>query len=314
MSNAFGFGGEDSFFATKRSGQLFVGVADGVGHWRAEKAKDAAKYAQELMRSGLAFLSTAGSDGDGHDKDDDTESVRTDHPDDGHFDGNTPRKMAHFAWHRVTERLQFDGASTLCLVDFGWTLSDDIDAASSSRSPSRSIRCRLNAFNLGDSGFCVYRVRSGQSDYELLYRSPAQEQGLGVPYQLGSHPTANAVDDGLSIDDLALHSSDVVVIGTDGLWDNLWDHEIARMISESMAAFYRRWSGEENAETLSFQNFVHRHIVGGGLTHKLVKEAYLCSIDRKKATPWSEAMTNSVDMVYSGGKPDDITCVVVFVH
>ena len=151
----------------------------------------------------------------------------------------------------------------------------------------------------------------------MIYKSPAQEQGFGIPYQLGSHPTSNRVDDGQCIHRLLLRSLDIVVVGSDGLWDNLWDHEVAQIIADSMTNYHRQWTEREDlrkSEELSFCNFVHRHIVSGGLTHKIMKEAYLSSIDRKKSTPWSVAMTDTVDMVYNGGKPDDITCIVCFIH
>ena len=290
ISPSFGCGGEDSFFTTKKNEQLFVGVADGVGSWKPQKAKDAARYSQELMRSAARFT----MNGDDH------------NTSNGEDSNNAPRSMAHFAWHRVSETLQFDGASTLCLVHIGELLEDD-----------GAFQCRLDAFNLGDSGFSVYRhLNDNQmdADYGLIYKSPAQEQGFGIPYQLGSHPTANRVDDGHSVTRLLLKSLDIVVVGSDGLWDNLWDHEMAQIIGDSMASYHRQWNENGNSKGLSFGNFVHRQIVGGGLTHKIMKEAYLSSIDRKKSTPWSVSMTDTVDMVYDGGKPDDITCVVVFIH
>ena len=126
LSSSFGWGGEDSYFTSKYSTkreQLFVGVADGVGSWKPKKAKDAARYSQELMRSGMAYLSSA-----------DNQQIK---------DHDVPRSMAHFAWHRVSETLHFDGASTLCLVHFGELPKEN------------EYQCQLDAFNLGDSGFCV---------------------------------------------------------------------------------------------------------------------------------------------------------------
>lgn len=325
ISNSFGYGGEDSFFTTKWREQLFIGVADGVGSWKPQKAKDAAKYAQELMRSGSHY--------DHHHGDD--HSNDSDHDNDTEND-NVPQRMAHFAWHRVTDQMQFDGASTLCIVHIAALNDDDNDTDGAPN------QCQLDAFIVGDSAFCVYRhlkepqinglelkgsdssIGKESSDcserlcYGLFYKSPVQEQGFGIPYQLGSHPTANRVDDGESINRLLLQSRDLVIVGSDGLWDNLWDHEIESIIGDAMTNYHRQYQEEEreseNGNELSFNNFVHRQIVGGGLTLKLMKEAYLNSIDRKKSTPWSVAMTDTVDMVYNGGKPDDITCVVCFIH
>ena len=85
-----------------------------------------------------------------------------------------------------------------------------------------------------------------------------------------------------------------------------------------MSRYYDKYENDKNNYNgimiSSFSNYVHKNIVSGDLTHKIIKQAYLNSIDRKKETPWSQAMTQTVDMVYNGGKQDDITCVVVFIH
>ena len=41
--------------------------------------------------------------------------------------------------------------------------------------------------------------------------------------------------------------------------------------------------------------------------------AYHASMDKRRTTPYSLAATDYFDMVYSGGKRDDITVVVVHV-
>lgn len=300
VENSFGFGGEDSFFALKarRSNgrrSVYVGVADGVGSWRAKKAKDAARYAQELMRGGMEFVRQLQTQN--KDTDTDTDTADSDSDSEG-----TPRRIAEFAAQRVNEQLGIVGASTLCVLS--------VDSNDSTR--------ELSAFNLGDSAFCIYREEAEQ--YGLIYRSTPQEQGFGVPYQLGSHETANRVEDGCSLQKFALHSGDVVVLGTDGLWDNMWEHEVADIICGAMTLYRQKWTTEQerdadgDVEPLSFCNFVHAKIVGGDLTHKLMKQAHLNSNDKAKCTPWSTAMTETVDMVYNGGKQDDITCIVLFVH
>ena len=43
----------------------------------------------------------------------------------------------------------------------------------------------------------------------------------------------------------------------------------------------------------------------------VVSAAYAASMDKRRTTPYSLAATENFDMVYSGGKKDDITAVVV---
>jgi protein phosphatase PTC7 len=43
----------------------------------------------------------------------------------------------------------------------------------------------------------------------------------------------------------------------------------------------------------------------------VVSAAYQAAMDKRRTTPYSLAATENFDMVYSGGKKDDITAVVV---
>eukprot|EP00485_Elphidium_margaritaceum_P015751 CAMPEP_0202733606 /NCGR_PEP_ID=MMETSP1385-20130828/188255_1 /ASSEMBLY_ACC=CAM_ASM_000861 /TAXON_ID=933848 /ORGANISM="Elphidium margaritaceum" /LENGTH=302 /DNA_ID=CAMNT_0049399943 /DNA_START=757 /DNA_END=1665 /DNA_ORIENTATION=- len=293
---------------------FFIGVADGVGSWKPKKACDAAHYAQELMLSGIKFLDNATQ------KDiliNGSESATT--TTSSKFDAthNTlSQKIAANSSQYVNETMHFDGASTLCIVNI---CEYNVD----------QFKCQLNGYVLGDSGFCVYRHRhpslvpvepdtKGDDEccYECIYVTPAQIQGFGIPYQLGSHPTANTVEDGYSLKHFNLQSRDIVIVGSDGLWDNLYQNEISEMICGTMTKYYKNWCREceERNSDIYFNDFVHAQIVNGDLNHKIMKQAYQNSLDRQKTTPWSEQMTQTVDMVYNGGKPDDITCVVVFIH
>jgi hypothetical protein len=45
----------------------------------------------------------------------------------------------------------------------------------------------------------------------------------------------------------------------------------------------------------------------------LPQVAFDNSVDKHRATPYSRAATEAFDMVYSGGKPDDITVLVAVI-
>merc|ERR1712154_149668 len=104
-------------------------------------------------------------------------------------------------------------------------------------------------------------------------------------------PTANNIDDGYNLQHFNLKSCDVVIIGSDGLWDNLWDHEISTIIDQTMSKYQENYNNSSN--NFSFNNYVHNKIVNGDLTHRIIKQAYLNSIDTEKTTPWSQAMTQT---------------------
>ena len=82
-------------------------------------------------------------------------------------------------------------------------------------------------------------------------------------------------------------------MGSDGLWDNLFDRQVFQAVLK-----YRRMAGVPNA---------------GGLARELASMAYAESRNKKAFTPYSYAASEWFDMVYNGGKPDDIGIVTAFV-
>jgi len=83
----------------------------------------------------------------------------------------------------------------------------------------------------------------------------------------------------------------VVVMGSDGLFDNLSEGEIMRVVQE-------------------FHDLQKSPML---LTHRLVELSFENSLDKQKGTPYSRAAMEAFDMVYSGGKPDDITVLVGYI-
>jgi protein phosphatase PTC7 len=79
----------------------------------------------------------------------------------------------------------------------------------------------------------------------------------------------------------------VVVLGTDGLFDNLSDYEIAHEVTAC------RGRGDGPAV----------------MAQRLARLAFEASYDKRRITPYAAAATEHFDMAYSGGKPDDITVV-----
>ena len=96
----------------------------------------------------------------------------------------------------------------------------------------------LSATNIGDSGFMVFR------DRKLLYTSPIQQHRINHPYQLGSitkrdHPNC-ALE--LTVEVMAV---DIVVLGSDGLLDNVCASNIEEIL--------RRSGEEEEPEELAYK-------------------------------------------------------------
>ncbi|XP_070047238.1 probable protein phosphatase 2C 55 [Nicotiana tomentosiformis] len=79
----------------------------------------------------------------------------------------------------------------------------------------------LCAANVGDSGF--FLIRNGR----VIYKSPIQQQRFNCPYQLG-----NAKDNPSAAQELELivEKDDVLIVGTDGLLDNMNEREIRELV------------------------------------------------------------------------------------
>lgn len=161
---------------------------------------------------------------------------------------------------------------------------------------------KLAAANLGDSGFVIVGggggngTGSGSNGSEVeagrvAFRSPQQQHGFNFPYQLGA--AGSASDSPADAEEFLLPTSpgDVVVVGTDGLFDNVFAEEVARLATLSKA----RGDGPgEAAEVVAA--FARRR-----------------AADTEAATPFAVA-AQAMGYNYRGGKMDDITVVVGFIE
>ncbi|KAJ9520280.1 hypothetical protein QJQ45_030254, partial [Haematococcus lacustris] len=90
---------------------------------------------------------------------------------------------------------------------------------------------QLEVANLGDSGVRV--IRNGQ----VYFASTAQQHQFNMPFQL-SHPSIIESPDDADSADVTTVSiqvvGDVIVLATDGLYDNMFDDEIAAICTQAM--------------------------------------------------------------------------------
>lgn len=157
----------------------------------------------------------------------------------------------------------------------------------------------LHSANLGDSGYAV--TRALPAGERVLFRTPQQEHIFGYPFQLGHHDHSDKARDA-ELASMEVAVGDIVVAATDGLWDNLAESDIVDAIVKARAA---RAGGD--ADTTS-------GVGVAALAQELLKQAYYASLDGNGSTPYSLGASEEFHMVYSGGKPDDITVVVGIVE
>ncbi|CAK8996312.1 unnamed protein product [Durusdinium trenchii] len=161
----------------------------------------------------------------------------------------------------------------------------------------------MGILNLGDSGAMLLRpaLRTPpQSDSPLLFprvvfRSCDQTHYFNCPYQLGS---GNAPVEAPDFIRVRVRIGDLVVAATDGVFDNLFDHQVQAIVAQQLG---KAWS--QGAPVTPHLN---------GLATSIAKQAQRIGQqeDHKDIiTPFALA-AHSEGLSFRGGKLDDTTVVV----
>ncbi|XP_062152153.1 probable protein phosphatase 2C 55 [Alnus glutinosa] len=155
-----------------------------------------------------------------------------------------------------------EGSSTACIA----MLKDNI----------------LHSVNVGDSGFLIFR------DNRLLYQSPTLQHYFNCPYQLGNSKTCDRPSSAEETT-VPVVPGDIIVLGTDGLLDNVYPTEIEEVLKEkTLEGVVDPW---QLALTIA------------------VDLAFYNSMDKCSCSPFARA-AQLAGQKHIGGKIDDITVVV----
>lgn len=141
----------------------------------------------------------------------------------------------------------------------------------------------LNAINLGDSGFMVIR------DGCTVFRSPVQQHDFNFTYQLESGSNGDLPSSG-QVFTIPVAPGDVIVAGTDGLFDNLYNNEITAVVVHGVRAGLSPQVTAQKIAALARQR----------------------ALDKDRQTPFSTAAQDA-GFRYYGGKLDDTTVVVSYI-
>jgi len=164
----------------------------------------------------------------------------------------------------------------------------------------------LKFASLGDSAFLI--ARPTPQGLKIVYRSPQQDKAFGTPYQIGHHETSDRVTDAMT-SAIAVYHGDIVVIGTDGLFDNLYDHEILEILDRSARPFAPHKAKKDKKTNLPYW-------AGNAslVANAIGKEAFGQSISKTALTPYATAASEEFNVIYRGGKKDDLTVLVGFIE
>ena len=124
---------------------------------------------------------------------------------------------------------------------------------------------QLNSVNVGDSGFIIIREGQVIQSHQITIHS------FNFPFQLGQG-SPDQPEDGV-VAGIKIKPEDIIVMATDGLWDNLFEEQVAELVVEKSDVPKRAKSIAEGARA--------------------------AATEPGRKTPWSNG----------GGKLDDISVI-----
>lgn len=145
----------------------------------------------------------------------------------------------------------------------------------------------LKIASVGDCGLRV--IRKGK----LIFSTLPQEHYFDCPYQLSSEVITQTYLDA-TVTSVKLLEGDTIVMGSDGLFDNVFDHEIVSTITQYSDA-------AEAAKALA--DLASNHSMDSNFESPYSLEARTRGFD---VPLWKKVL----GVKLTGGKPDDITVVV----
>lgn len=285
-------GGADSYFIDDL-GEA-IGIADGVGEWEWRFNVNARAFADELMAGCQDGVAKTRGD-----------IVR--------MAGGRPLAVLESGYGNTKSF----GSSTVLVATLG-----------------PAANGRLAVANLGDSTLLVLRLSEVQAPFvgsrKCVRRTKEQQHHFNCPFQLsrlpGPEDFPQLVSEGKArlvkairsnpdprIDlptdadcyDIPVQAGDLVLIGTDGVFDNLYEHELCEVAA----------SATSPAEVPSPDEGGDCKIVAtdpAAIAEAVVLMAFHRSLDRSAKTPFGDH-SREAGLYHLGGKMDDITCVCAWI-
>ncbi|KAH7408280.1 phosphatase 2C-like domain-containing protein [Phaeosphaeria sp. MPI-PUGE-AT-0046c] len=246
-------------------GDYFIGANDGVGAWGTREKGHAALWSRLILH----FWAL------------ETESASyspTSEPDPVSY-----LQSAYSLTKQATsEPNEWHGTTTAC----GALLSSDDET------PNHPI---LYVTQLGDSQILVIRP----STKEVIFKTQEQWHWFDCPRQLGTN-SPDTPNDNAILDRVVLQEEDVVLAMTDGVVDNLWEHEVVSNVIESMD----KWKGDKEKD-------IEEQTYADGMrfvAQQLVNAARTIAQDPFAESPYMEKAIDE-GLSIEGGKLDDISVV-----
>ncbi|KAK2591769.1 hypothetical protein QQS21_010528 [Conoideocrella luteorostrata] len=265
--------GDDAVYAS----ESFICANDGVGAWAMRPRGHAGLWSRLVLHFWAAEVEEFMLQSSTKDKALVPESVAM-------------LQTAHEKTLEATLAHDWQGTTTACGAQLHYRLAND--------SSTNATVPLLLVTNLGDCQVMVIRPRNK----EVIFKTKEQWHWFDCPRQLGTNspdtPKDNAVTDAIDLD-----VGDVVLAMSDGVIDNLWEHEIVESVLNSI----------NNWETGKSKLPQEERIGGrqGGMkvvATDLVEAARLIAMDPFAESPFMEKAIEE-GLASEGGKLDDISVV-----
>ncbi|KAK1754924.1 phosphoprotein phosphatase [Echria macrotheca] len=301
--------GQDAFFVSRlgtNPNEVALGVADGVGGWMdsgVDPADFSHAFCDYMAQKAFEYRPKTG------------ESAKT--------TALTARQLMHEGYSAVCHDPSIKAGGSTAIVAL---LGEGGNA---------------EVANLGDSGFILLRLNGVHA-----YSEP-QTHAFNTPYQLSVVPPsmllraaafggAQLMDQprDAEVTQLQLRHGDVLVFASDGLWDNLFNQDILRIVSRTMS-MAGAWASTESgiqvvpdlSEYTKPQEIDSSDTGDGGAKTKkkvvtlqsmvameIVNAAKAASVNSKLNGPFAKEVSKYYPLEsWQGGKEDDICAVVVVV-
>ncbi|KAK3185385.1 hypothetical protein K4F52_005887 [Lecanicillium sp. MT-2017a] len=266
--------GDDAVYAS----DFFICANDGVGAWAARPRGHAGLWSRLILHFWAAAIEES--------------QMRALDPaidDSGDPDPNAMLQTAFEQTQEATGIHDWQGTTTACGAQLHYRILDGVQKGEPVP--------LLYVTNLGDGQVMVLRPK----DKSILFKTTEQWHWFDCPRQLGTNspdtPKENAVTDVVEV-----QVGDVVLAMSDGVIDNLWDHEIVDIVTKSMA----NW--EKMAAKKAKDGEDERHSVMRMAAQDLVAAAKTIAMDPFAESPFMEHAIEE-GLASEGGKMDDISVV-----
>ena len=275
--------------------QVYLCVADGVGSWR-QYDVDPREFSHRLVANARRVIET------------DAEQRRATQDmalEDSSRQPIHPLDVVIDAWNQTCND-KVTGSSTVCVATLDAKLN------------------QLLYTNLGDCGLMVLRhidseiagyMRERKTprhmrkhDLRIAYLSQQQLRSFNLPYQLGfsdvpQHTGKFETPFDADTASISVMAGDIILLATDGLFDNLDLDEIVAEVSKWEDEWFASVGGDLQLRGSNSQEALD------ALARRMVEKARELSLDTKRDSPFA-LLAKENDIMWGGGMPDDTTVVV----